>query len=115
MKTMFVTCLRRIEQLHLAHLSGDLEHLEIARESHRARRAERALESASRLRRNAERQARSFGNRDGLDELSVVEPEQKLLGAVVGGLTHRQRQPRNREVLVEEVSESDGQVGHRCK
>jgi len=39
-----------IEQLHLADLSGDLEHLEIAGESHRTGRAEGALEGTARLR-----------------------------------------------------------------
>ena len=35
--------LGRRQQAHLAHLSGDLEHLEIARKAHRSRSAESAL------------------------------------------------------------------------
>ena len=55
---------RRIEQAHLAHLTGDLERREVAREAHRAGRAERALQRASGLRRDAERHAIALGNRD---------------------------------------------------
>ena len=62
---------RRIEQAHLAHLTGDLERGEVAAEAHRAGRAKRALQRASGLRRDAQRHAIALGNRDGLDRLAV--------------------------------------------
>src|SRR2546423_3528542 len=71
-----------IEQPHLAHLTGDLEHLEIAREAHRARRAERTLKRAPRLRRNAESESGSLGNRDRFNEFAVVQPEEEFFGSV---------------------------------
>ena len=97
MNTMFVAMQRRIEQRELAHLTGDLVRLEVAREAHQPRRAERALQRAPRLRRDAERQAIAVGNRDGLDVLSVVQAEQKLLGAVGRLLPRRDLEPRNLE------------------
>ncbi len=48
---------RRVEQRELAHLARDLVRLEVAREPHQARRAERAPERAACLRRHAERQS----------------------------------------------------------
>src|SRR4051812_20605429 len=77
---------RRIDQLHLADLSGDLEHLEITGESHCPGRAEGALQRASGLRRDAKGESRAFRDRNGLDELAIVQPEQEFLGAVAGRL-----------------------------
>src|SRR5688500_19384162 len=46
-----------VEQRELAHLPGDLEDVQVALEAHHAGRAERALERAPGLRRDAEGQA----------------------------------------------------------
>ena len=93
---------RRVEQRELAHLSGDLERREVAREAHRAGRAERALQRAPRLRRDAERQAVAVGDRDGLDRLAVGEPEEELLRAVARPLPRGEREPRQLEVRGEQ-------------
>src|SRR5215212_9621027 len=102
-----------VEKLHLANLTGDLEHLKVAREAHRACRAERALKRAPRLRRNAERKTRAFRNRDGLDELAVAQTKKKLLGAITRGLSHGELEARSRKVFFEQRPERHGKVRHR--
>src|SRR5438094_950788 len=85
------------ERRQLTRLAGDLERLEVAREAHHAGRAERALERAARLRRDAQRQAIAVGDRDRLDGLTVGEAKQELLRAVARALARGAFQPRHLE------------------
>jgi hypothetical protein len=102
----------RIEQRELAHLTGDLERLEVPRKAHEPRRAERAAQGATRLRRETERQAIALGDRDGLDLLPVVKAEEKLLGSVGGALSRRDLETRKREPLVQLGPKRLRQVAH---
>ena len=66
-------------------LPDDLGHGQVAVEALAAGRAERALQRAARLRRDAQRAARGLGDEYGFDRVAGADVEQPLAGAVGGG------------------------------
>src|SRR5688500_4353545 len=101
-----------VEQRELAHLPGDLEDVQVALEAHHAGRAERALERAPGLRRDAEREAVAVRDGDGLDRLTVREAEEELPRAVARPLVGDELQARQREVLGQRLAERRRQLAH---
>src|SRR5207247_11457822 len=88
--------------------SDDLAWCEIAHEPLRAGMAERAVERATNLARQAERAAVSLRDVDALDLVRrfaghlARQPKEPLAGAIGGDLLGHNLGPREREVLVEE-------------
>ena len=94
-------------------ISNDVE---VALKSHRAGRAEGALQRASGLRRDAERQPIVLGNGDGLDRLAVAQHEEELLRPVAStccraAIDSRGRSNAERELLAERLR----QLRHRLE
>ena len=97
------------EQAQLAYLAGDFTHGQVAHVAHRPGGAERALERAAGLRRDADGHPVAIRDGHRLDLLAVKQLEEELLGAVFGQLARRQFEAPDVEVFGELRAQCLGQ------